>query len=249
MLIIPAIDLKDGQVVRLYKGKLDEKKVYSTDPVSVAKQWQEQGAELMHLVDLDGAFSGISKNIAVVEKIIKETGARIEFGGGVRSVELIQRLLDAGVWRVVLGTRVFEDEFFLTEAKNKYQDKLIVSTDIKNDGTVAIKGWAAESAGKVNLSDFAQKLSQLKIKKIIYTDIERDGTLAGVRTDLLEKYLEVLSKFKISLIMAGGVASLEDLKALAKLETKGLEGIIIGKALYEGKFSLGEALKIGGIKR
>ncbi len=249
MLIIPAIDLKDGQVVRLYKGKLDEKIVYSTDPVAIAKQWQEQGAELMHLVDLDGAFSGEPKNIAVVEKIIKATGARVEFGGGVRSAEMIQKLLDIGVWRVVLGTRVFEDEFFLAEAKNKYQDKLIVSADIKNDGTVAVKGWAAESAGKVNLSDFARKLSQLNIKKIIYTDIERDGTLAGARTDLLEKYLKIAAKFKISLIMAGGVASLDDLKALAKLENKGLEGIIIGKALYEGKFSLAEALKIGGVKR
>ncbi|OGX44688.1 MAG: hypothetical protein A3G38_02465, partial [Omnitrophica WOR_2 bacterium RIFCSPLOWO2_12_FULL_51_8] len=208
-------------------------------------KWQGQGAELIHLVDLDGAFSGKPKNISVAEEIVKAVDARIEFGGGVRGQETIDKLLDIGVWRVVLGTLAFEDRVLLKNIKQKYKDKIIVSVDINIDGAVALKGWN-ESAGRQNtLFDFAKVLSSdIGIHKIIYTDTQRDGTLSGPRIALLANYLNLLSKYKISMIAAGGVASLRELKSLAKLEGQGLEGIIIGKALYEEKFSLKEALQL-----
>jgi len=252
MLIIPAIDLKDGCVVRLYKGEKDKQTVYSKDPREVAMLWVKEGAKLLHVVDLDGAFCGTPKNIKALEDIINAVKSeskevKIEFGGGVRTKDTIKEIFDKGADRVVLGTAAFEDRSLLEKLVKEYQDKIIVSIDIKADNTVAIKGWTESAGQQSSLLSFAKYLSRIGLQRIIYTDIERDGTLLGSRQSLSATYLHnlnVLKKHHISVILAGGISSLEEIEWLGKaLGDWGLEGVIIGKALYEEKFTLSEALK------
>lgn len=246
MLIIPALDLKNGRVVRLYQGKQDKEKVYSKSPADTARRFAQEGASLIHVVDLDGAVHGTPKNVAALGKIVNEVkgkGVKIEFGGGVRSEEIVKELLRGGVYRVVLGTLAFEDRALLEKLIAAYKDNIIVSVDIKNSGAIALKGWLEEGARETSFVSFAKYLSDIGIRKIIYTDIVRDGTLSGPRVSLLDNYLGMLSKHKISVIVAGGVSSLDDIKSLKALEKKGVEGVIVGKALYEEKFTLSQALK------
>lgn len=238
MLIIPAIDLKDGCVVRYVQGKRD-KKVYSRDPVKTAKYWIKQGADLIHVVDLDGAFDGQPKNLAFVEKIVKDTGANIEFGGGVRSAILIKKLLNLGVKRVIVGTRVAQDEKFLKEIAKNFKNKVIVSLDAQGE-RLMIKGWKEASKG-LKVIDFALRLKALGFKEVIYTDTLKDGTLKGPNIKDLKK---LLKETGLLVIASGGVSSLEDLRKLKVLEKDGITGVIIGKALYEGKFTLAQALKV-----
>jgi len=246
MLIIPAIDLKSGCVVRLYQGKLDKEKVYSDNPADIAKRWKKEGAKLIHVVDLDGAVCGAPKNLAALKNLIKAIKIPVEFGGGIRREADIKKLLDIGVYRVILGTLAFENRALLERLIARYKDKIIVSIDVKNKGTLGLKGWTEESGNKSDPASFTRYLSRIGARKIIYTDIARDGTLRGPRETLLRGYLNMLSKNKcnISVIMGGGISSLEDIKTLKKLERIGLEGIIIGKALYEGKFKLSQAIKL-----
>jgi phosphoribosylformimino-5-aminoimidazole carboxamide ribotide isomerase len=238
MLIIPAIDLKSGKVVRLFQGKFDQQKIYSLDPVKAAKHWAKQGAKFLHIVDLDGASSGKPKNIEVLKKIIYQVGLGLEFGGGVRNTETISQLLKLGVQRVILGTRAASDEKFLKTAWKNFGEKIIVSIDAKN-GKVLTQGWNRSSA-KTAL-DFAQELKSIGFKQIIYTDISKDGTLAGPNFSAIK---EILGKTQLDVIASGGVSSLQDLVKLGKLKKNGLVGVIVGKALYEGKFTLAEALKL-----
>lgn len=240
MLIIPAIDIKDGCVVRLVQGKLDKfKKVYSADPVKTAKHWAKQGAELMHVVDLDGAYSGVAKNIEKAKEIAASVSIPVEFGGGVRSMETIRELLGAGIARVVLGTKAIQDRGFLAKAAGEFKEKIIVSLDTKAE-SLAIQGWQDDS-GDVKLSEFISILKKAGFKEFIYTDILKDGTLKGPNIQAIKK---LLKESGLKIIASGGIASLDDIRRLKLLEKQGVSGVIIGKALYEGKFTLAQALKL-----
>lgn len=237
MLIIPAIDIKDGCVVRFVQGRRD-KKIYSRDPVKTAKHWAKYGVKLIHIVDLDGAMSGKPKNLNIVKEIAKTIEVPIQFGGGVRNTETIKALLNQGVSRVVLGTRAIEDRSFLKKSYKQFKNRIIVSLDTEQ-GNVLIKGWQKASRGLTAL-DFALSLKEIGFKKLIYTDILKDGTLKGPNI----KGIKALLKTGIEIIASGGICSLEDINRLKLLEKKGLIGVIIGKALYEGKFTLPQALKL-----
>ncbi|MDD5154880.1 MAG: 1-(5-phosphoribosyl)-5-[(5-phosphoribosylamino)methylideneamino]imidazole-4-carboxamide isomerase [Candidatus Omnitrophica bacterium] len=239
MLIIPAVDIQEGCVVRFIQGRLD-KKVYSRDPVKTSRHWASQGARLIHVVDLDGANTGIPGNIDVVKEIVKAAGAPVQVGGGIRTEEVIKTLLDCGVSRVILGTKAAEDEAFLSRIFKKFKDNIVVSIDAK-DGQVLTKGWQAGCADtNMDALEFACALRELGFKQVIYTDVSRDGTLSGPNIQATKRLL----KTGLSVIASGGVSSLEDIKKLKKLEKEGLAGVIIGKALYEGRFTLSEALKL-----
>ena len=242
MLIIPAIDLKNGSVVRLFQGKFDESKTYSQDALKTAKHWIKQGAEYLHIVDLDGAKTGEPKNLGLVKKILQNIPIPLEFGGGVRDIETIELLLDAGITRVVLGTKAVQDRNFLQTAFKKFGQKIIVSIDAK-DGLVAIKGWQ-ESLKGVEAIKFALELKELGFEELIYTDISKDGTLSGPNIKAIK---ELLKETGLKVVASGGISSLDDIVKLGSLEKQGVTGIIIGKALYEGKFTLKEAL--GKIKK
>lgn len=238
MLIIPAIDLQDGCVVRLVQGRLD-KKVYSKDPLKTARHWARAGAKLIHVVDLDGAVSGTPKNLTIVKEIAGGVNVPIQFGGGVRKIETIADLLKAGIQRVVLGTKAAQDPDFLKKAFQRFKDKIIVSIDARG-AKVLIKGWEAAAGGEDALG-LAGHLKKIGFKQVIYTDISKDGTLAGPN---IKGIKSLLKETGLGVIASGGICSLEDIRRLKLLEKKGLVGIIVGKALYEGRFTLPQALKI-----
>lgn len=237
MLIIPAIDLKDGQVVRFTRGK-SNKKVYSGKPVDVALDWQEQGAELLHIVDLDGAFTGVQKNREVIKKIIGAIRIKAQVGGGIRSIEAIEEMLAIGSYRVVIGTRAIENIDFLKTAIKKFGERIVLGLDVSKE-KIGLYGWNKSS--KTPLKSLVNNLNELKLKTVIYTDISRDGTLKGLDIPAIKKLLQSLS---FDMIVSGGVSSLEDIRKLSKLNYHNLKGMIIGKALYENKFSLREAIAI-----
>jgi len=239
MLIIPAIDIKDGCVVRLTQGKFNDKKVYSRDPVQTAKHWVKLGAEIIHVVDLDGAKTGVPVNLEIVKEIAKNSAVKIEFGGGVRGIETIRELLDCGIYRVVLGTRAASDSAFLKKAFSKFKEKIIVSIDAR-DGFVSVEGWGASLKG-LDVLKFASLLKEIGFKQVIYTDIAKDGMLKGPN---IQGIKSLLKETGLKIIGSGGISSLEDIRKLKTLEKTGLFGIIVGKALYEGKFTLREALKL-----
>lgn len=239
MLIIPAIDLEEGCVVRYVQGKKD-KKIYSPDPLAMARRWIKLGAKFLHIVDLDGAFSGKPKNLNIVKEIAQAVPVPVQCGGGIRTIERVRALLNSGVSRVVLGTRAIKDKAFLKKAFAQFANKVIVSIDDKA-GNLLTEGWKSGSAGKNTLS-FARYLKETGFQEIIYTDTLKDGTLTGPNT---QKIKLLLQKTGLKVIASGGVSSLGDIRRLKELEKYGLTGVIIGKALYEGKFTLPEALKIG----
>jgi len=241
MLIIPAIDLRGGKVVRLFQGKFNQEKVYSKDPVKVARHWARQGAKFLHIVDLDGASRGMPKNLEVLKKIITQVCVPLEFGGGLRNMEIISKLLNLGVQRVVLGTKAASDAEFLKKAWKKFGEKIIVSIDAK-DGLVLTRGWNRAVAKTV--LGFAKELKKIGFKQLIYTDISKDGTLGGPNIPGIK---ELLKRTGLNVIASGGVSGLKDLLKLKELEEQGLIGVIIGKALYEGKFTLVEALKFNAL--
>lgn len=240
MYLFPAIDLIGGQAVRLVKGDYNQKTVYSNSPVEVAKNFYKAGAEYLHVVDLDGAKSGNTDNISVIADIIKESGLKVEVGGGIRSEEVIKKYIDAGVYRVILGTVAVTDPEFCREMTKKYGEKIAVGVDIK-DGLVAIKGWT-QVADKTCF-DFCKELEEMGVKTVICTDISKDGLLSGTNIEL---YKELQSKFNIDFTASGGVSSLDDIKALMEI---GVYGAILGKALYTGDINLKEAVALtkGGI--
>ncbi|MFC1674727.1 1-(5-phosphoribosyl)-5-[(5-phosphoribosylamino)methylideneamino]imidazole-4-carboxamide isomerase [Candidatus Omnitrophota bacterium] len=238
MLVIPAIDLKDGCVVRLVQGKRD-KKVYSRDALKCARHWVKQGAKMLHVVDLDGAFTGIPRNLDLVASITKNVDVPVQFGGGVRSMEAIRKLFALGVSRVVLGTKAIEDEAFLRRAFAAFKQKIIVSLDTKA-GRLQIKGWRGNSKLKDALK-FSASLREIGFKQAIFTDTEKDGTLKGPNIQEVKRFLKSSG---LKLIASGGISSLDDIFKLRLLERSGLTGVIVGKALYEGRFSLRQALKV-----
>lgn len=237
MLIIPAIDIKEGNCVRLREGRLENMEIYSDDPVMVALKWASKGASLLHVVDLDGAFCGKLINISVIENIVKSINIPVQVGGGIRSANEVKVLLNLGVSRIILGTILWKDKGLAKRLFTMFPKQIIAGIDAR-DGYVAIEGW--QNTTPVNALDFAIEMEKLGVCRIIYTDITRDGTLQGVNIANVGK---MVKKINIPLIASGGVASLTDLKKLKRFEDQGLEGVIIGKALYEGSIVLEEALQ------
>ena len=234
MKLFPAIDLYEKKAVRLYKGRYDEMTVYNDNPLIVALDFQEKGAEFVHLVDLEGARDGNTPNIEVVKKIVDNTDLFVEIGGGIRDMATADRYFEAGVDRVILGTAALLDREFLKNALEKYGDKIAVGVDIK-DGNVAVKGWIERS--EVDAFEFCAELEALGVSTVICTDISRDGAMKGAAHEL---YRELSEKFSMNFTASGGVSSLDDVKRLASLN---LYGAIIGKAYYTGAIDITEALE------
>lgn len=240
MILYPAIDLKGGKVVRLEQGRADAETVYSEDASIPANQFKEAGAEWIHVVDLDGAFTGEQANGDAVEAIIK-SGLKVELGGGVRSLEVIKHWLDMGVQRVVIGTKAVTDPNFLQECLQQFDpEKIAVGIDAKN-GKVAVKGWI-ESVDLCAV-EFAKSVQEIGIKTIIYTDISRDGMMIGPN---FEAQVEMLNTLDIDLIASGGVASIDDIRRFKEIasENSNLNGVITGKAVYDGELDVAEAIRL-----
>lgn len=235
MNIFPAIDLYDGKVVRLYKGKYDEMTVYSDDPLEIAKKFEDDGAEYIHIVDLEGAKDGLVHAFDTVKTIIENTFLKVEIGGGIRSEETIKKYVNLGVDKVILGTIAVTDDKFLTEMVSNYNDKIAVGVDIK-DGYVAIKGWTEKSS--ISCDDMFSHLNELGISRVICTDISRDGAMKGTN---LELYKNLSQRYNVNIIASGGVSTMDDLKSLREMD---LYGAIIGKAYYTGAIDLKEAIGI-----
>ena len=236
MLVIPAIDLYQGKVVRLLRGDPSHSKVYSDNPLSMARKWQDEGAKIIHVVDLSAAF-GEADNLEIIAKIIKDTDIKIQVGGGLRDLAKIQDLISLGAERVVIGTKSLDDDFLKSLISSIGAEKIAVGVDAV-DSFVAVEGWKKKT--KIKSSDFIAHLADKGIKWVIYTDISRDGTLSGPNMDALRQ-LEAFSK--INFIASGGVSSLDDLEKIRK-ELPFIKGVIVGKALYENSFSLKEAMAV-----
>jgi phosphoribosylformimino-5-aminoimidazole carboxamide ribotide isomerase len=236
MLVIPAIDLKDGQCVRLLQGKKEAVTTYSNDPANTAKRWESYGATLLHIVDLDGAFTGSQKNLQAIMKIRQSVKIALQVGGGIRNIGNVMNLFSAGIDRIIIGTAAIEDPEFLTYACNKYPGKVLIGIDAM-DGMVAIKGW--EEVTSVKAKELAKRLEMVGVSGIIYTDISRDGMLSGPN---IEATGEMVESVTIPVIASGGVSCLADIKNLMKV--KKLWGVITGKAIYSGALDLKEAMKV-----
>lgn len=238
MIIFPAIDLKEGQCVRLIEGRMDSATIYSQDPGSTAKAWEEQGAKFIHVVDLDGAFAGQPRNRDSIRQIVQSVNVPVQVGGGIRDMETVEDLLVLGVNRVILGSAAILNPEFVAGACQKYGDRVLVGIDAR-DGMVAIQGWG-ETVQKTAL-ELALEVKDMGIARIVFTDIRRDGKLSGPNLAATGE-LAKLSGLKV--IASGGVSSLDDIRAVKALEADGVEGAIMGKALYAGAVKLPEALAI-----
>lgn len=236
MIILPAIDIKDGQCVRLYQGDYTQVTTYDIDPISVARRWQKAGASWLHVVDLDGAASGRSVNDDLIARMCAATDLRIEVGGGMRWLVHIEDMLDAGVERVILGTAALTDRLLLEMALKYWGERIVVGLDARN-GQIATSGWRETS--HMQATTLARELSALGVRRFIYTDIARDGTLQGPNLNALAEMQRAIDGTGAKLIASGGVSSLADLRAIAAL---GVEGAIVGKALYTGAVDLAEAI-------
>ncbi len=234
MIVLPAVDILDGKAVRLYQGRLDAVKVYNKDPVAQAEVWASQGAEWLHVVDLDGAVMGEPKNIEHIEKIIRKVDISVQVGGGIRSMETLDRLCDAGVARAVLGTTLVTKPEFVAEACMKYPG-IVAGIDAR-DGKVAIEGW--RHGTEHGVLELIRDLEILGVKRVAYTDITKDGTQTGINYGA---YKAIAGQVDIPIIASGGVASLQDIRDLHEIGPS-IEGVIIGTALYEKRFTLAQAI-------
>ncbi|MEC8011555.1 MAG: 1-(5-phosphoribosyl)-5-[(5-phosphoribosylamino)methylideneamino]imidazole-4-carboxamide isomerase [Pseudomonadota bacterium] len=235
MLVIPAIDLKNGECVRLRQGDMDQASVFSTTPVEMAAKWVELGARRLHLVDLDGAFAGQPKNLGVIQEIVEKfKDVPVQVGGGIRSLETIQQYMDIGVQRVILGTIALREPEFVKKACEAFPGKVMVGIDAK-DGFVAVEGWAEVST--MSAISLAKKFEDIGVEAIIYTDIAKDGMMQGVN---LESTKELAKAVSIPIIASGGVSKIDDIKALCELDAE-LFGVITGRAIYEGALDFAEA--------
>lgn len=237
MLIIPAIDLRRGKCVRLLQGRADAETVYSDDPVAMALKWQSKGAQFLHVVDLDGAFTGVQENLDIVKNIADALSIPIELGGGIRDKKAIERVLQSGVQRAILGTSALKDPAFAKDMCKEYGDRIAVGIDAR-DGMVATHGWT--EVGEKPAVDFAIEMEAAGVKTIIYTDIKRDGMLKGPNIEATKKIAQAVQSVEI--IASGGVSSLDDIKNLKTLEPLGVTGAIVGKALYTGDLQLEDAI-------
>jgi phosphoribosylformimino-5-aminoimidazole carboxamide ribotide isomerase len=239
MIIIPAIDLKEGKCVRLEQGLMEKATVYSEDPATTAKHWEAQGAELLHVVDLDGAFAGSPKNLGAIIAIRGAIRIPIEVGGGIRDMATVRKLVSIGIDRIILGTAAIKDPSFVQAACSAFPGKIIVGIDAK-DGLVAIKGWAEITT--VMAIDLAKQMQGHGVIAIIYTDIKRDGMLSGPNIEATQALAEALT---IPVIASGGVHTMKDIENLLLVQHAGVTGVITGKAIYSGSLDLKEAIKLG----
>ncbi len=236
MEIIPAVDIKGGKCVRLYQGDYRRETVFSEDPVAVALEWQSQGARRLHLVDLDGAAGGEPRNMAIVEAIVKQIGIPVQLGGGIRDEATVANLLAIGVSRVILGTVAVENPELVRQLCQKYGEAIVVGIDAQ-DGHVAIHGW--KKGTEVAALELGRRMAALGVRRVIYTDIKRDGTLTKPG---FEAIAEMVKGVNLPIIAAGGISALDHLR---KLKGLGVEGAIVGRALYTGDINLKEALALG----
>jgi len=236
MLIIPAIDIKDGRCVRLFQGEMDQETIYFENPLDAARHWVSEGATFIHIVDLNGAVEGRPVHTREVGAICKQAELSVELGGGLRSLEAVEAALALGVSRVVIGTAAYDNAEFLRTLCKKFPDKIVVGIDARQ-GKVAVKGWKETTA--MDAVALAKRCELDGASRIIYTDIARDGTREGVN---LDETLKIARAVKIPIIASGGVATLEDIRRLMPLEKEGVEGVIVGRALYAGAFSLQEVM-------
>ena len=237
--IIPAIDIIDGKVVRLKQGKFDKEKVYSGDAVAFAMKWKDDGAKLLHMIDLDGARSGVPFNLDIVRSVIEKVKIAVEVGGGLRTEENIEKALKSGASYAIVGTGAVQDEELCRRLLDKYGERIVFAVDVK-ENKVVIKGWV-ESA-KIGAIGYIKKLEALGAKRIIYTDVSKDGMMSGPN---LEKLKKILKSTSLEVIVSGGISGIQDIRALKKLKQRNLKGIIVGKAIYEGKINLREAINAG----
>lgn len=238
MRIYPAIDIRGGKAVRLFKGDFAQETVFSDSPAAMAKQWEAQGAEFLHLVDLDGARAGRSENLAVVKDILAAVQIPVELGGGIRTMANVDEVLALGVRRVILGSVAVRDPELVKRACEKYGDRIVVGIDAK-DGIVAVDGWGV--SGDVDVITLAKEMKNVGVKTIIYTDISRDGTLSGVNVEATAK---LARESGVNVVASGGVRDLDDIRALLPFEKDGIEGVIVGKSIYTGSLDLKKAIAL-----
>ncbi|MEN6465554.1 MAG: 1-(5-phosphoribosyl)-5-[(5-phosphoribosylamino)methylideneamino]imidazole-4-carboxamide isomerase [Syntrophaceae bacterium] len=242
MLVIPAIDLKDGQAVRLKQGDFNRSTVYSSDPLEVALRWEDAGAGRIHIVDLDGSLAGTPRNREVIRRIAGRIKAPIELGGGIRDLATIESYFDAGIRFAILGSVALKKPELVEAACAKFPGRIIVGIDAR-DGMAAVEGWT--EATRRTAIELAGRFEQFSLDSIIYTDINRDGMETGVNVEATRKLAEAV---KVPIIASGGVAGLRDIRELRKVEQSGIMGVIIGKALYTGAINLEEAIKVSQSK-
>ncbi|MEW6102636.1 MAG: 1-(5-phosphoribosyl)-5-[(5-phosphoribosylamino)methylideneamino]imidazole-4-carboxamide isomerase [bacterium] len=236
MVIYPAIDIREGRVVRLTQGDFEKEKIYSENPVDVAFGWKEKGASALHIVDLDGAFFGKPQNLDVIQEIVDKVRIPVQMGGGIRNFEILEGIMDIGINRAVLGTSAILDELFLRKALLRFSERILVGLDVKGE-KIAISGWQRLTDYK--LDELLLKMGDLGLREAIITDIERDGMMNGPNISLFESLLKHIQHIKI--IASGGISTMSDIMHLSRLP---ISGVIIGKALYEGKIDLGGMVKL-----
>jgi phosphoribosylformimino-5-aminoimidazole carboxamide ribotide isomerase len=239
VIVIPAIDLKDGKCVRLEQGLMERDTVFNDNPGAQARAWQDQGAELLHIVDLDGAFAGEPKNKEAIEAIVRAVSIPTQLGGGIRDMTTIEAYLSLGIGRVIIGTAAQRNPELVKEACEKFPGRIVVGIDAK-DGMVAVQGWA-EVTG-ITAVELAKKFEGFGVSAIIYTDISRDGMLQGPNLEATKQLAESIT---IPVIASGGLSTLQDIKNLMTIESAGVSGVITGKAIYTGAISLAEAIRTG----
>lgn len=237
MLIIPAIDLRNGKCVRLLKGEEGTETVFSDSPVEVARRWEASGARLIHVVDLDGAFSGEPINFDIIREISNSVSASVQVGGGIRNIEAVEKYLEAGISRTILGTAAFQNPAFLAEACKKFPEKIAVGVDTKT-GKIAVKGW--KEVMDLDTPSVLSNLKMVGVSMIIHTDVDRDGTMSGVSVNAVEEFIK---SSPLPVVASGGISSMGDLEKLSALERFGLIGAIVGKSIYTGKINLEEAIE------
>jgi len=240
MLIIPAIDLKNGRCVRLYQGRRDKETVFSGDPVGTARKWVDQGARRLHVVDLDGAFEGESANLRILEGIAAAVSVPVQFGGGIRNAEALRRALGAGANFIILGTVLHRDPEFSLAALREHAGKIILGIDAR-EGKVAVSGW--EEGTEVEAVDLARKFEAEGPVAVVFTDISKDGAMGGPNLEATRALAQNLST---PVIASGGISSMEEISSLLPLESDGVQGVIVGRALYEGKVDLARAVELAG---
>ena len=237
MKIFPAIDIKDKKCVRLIKGDFEKKTEYKTSPLDQAKEYKNKGFKNLHIVDLDGALSGKTINLDVIKDIVKQSGLTIEIGGGIRTLESIKEYINIGVEKVILGSAAIKDKNFLKEACNKFKDKIALGLDAK-DGNLSVSGWKENL--KIQTLDFLKEINAFGVSRIIYTDINRDGMKVSPN---FSETIKIAEQSNCPVVVSGGVSSMADIKKAKELKSRNIEGIIVGKAIYDGDINLEELAK------
>lgn len=238
MIVIPALDLKDGRCVRLYQGMMDKETVFSKDPVQMAKHWESKGAERLHVVDLNGALLGRAFHKSLIEEISHSISIPIEVGGGIRSLDTIERYLSSGVGWVIIGTEAYRNPKIVEEACRKFPKRVILGVDVR-EGRVGIEGWKETTS--IEAKEFVKRFGEMDLSAVIFTDIERDGTGKGLNLEATRLFASSIS---IPVIASGGISRIEEIESLIGLKSEGVIGLIVGKALYTGEIDLEEAISL-----